>query len=945
MRCTVFAGVVSFCLLGTVLAAPAGASISRKATSIPAESLDQALRELAKDRQFQVLYRADLVRDKRTAGAVGQFTPEEALKRLLAGTGLSYTYLDANTVTIVPVALQSAAPATQPDPPTGQVSQKETGKDSSQNFLVAQVDQASVGPQAVEEKKEEKTPALEEVVVTGTHIHNVAPIAPVITITHDDIVREGYTTVPEIIEQLVQNSLRGATPAANNFNAIGGTLAVSNMTLASSINLRGLGSNATLVLLNGHRMASSFAGYADISAIPVNIIDRIEIVTDGASSVYGADAVAGVVNIITKKDFSGVEVGAGLTGISEGKTPDHDANVLTGLSWNGGGFVASADYEKDNPLYARNRSFASGLPDPWALTPENEKMNLYLSAHQDFSDALTLSGDASITRRNFFFAADAYAQYGVIGPPETDNGRVNQYNTSLQLDYRISSDWSAALIGQLSKEQDHVFSYAPPAALIGFPDATASASPGYYRVSSLESRIDGRLFDLPGGAVRTAIGAEFLQENFENDQYNGTPGDPYGTEPGAPNGIPNGLAEQFIDSRHVSSAYGEFSIPLIGDDNRVPFARGLRINVSGRYDKYSDFGHTSNPRFALEWEPVANAKIHATYSRSFQVPTFVELSEAQSTFVEPLPDPKSATGSTLVAITAGGNPNLRPETAKSLNFGATYEPMTVPGLRIDASYFSVNFDHQIIQLSDFGIYSNSFLTQEAILGSGIVERDPSLSDITQVLNAPTLYNWVGGPGIPGPYSPSDIKAIVAGGFVNSAADTVAGEDVDVLYKIPETRLGNFRIDLDGSYFNKYEFNLSSTAPTTSFLNTTLNPLRFRAKVNFGWSKNAWGANARVNFSNSYNNTSDANCAATDNCSISSWTTVDLNAFYAPLNGMGPGWLDNSRVTLIVTNVFNRAPPRVTGLITDLGYDPFNANPLLRVFGVTFTKRFGGSHGQ
>ena len=213
---------------------------------------------------------------------------------------------------------------------------------------------------------------------------------------------------------------------------------------------------------------------------------------------------------------------------------------------------------------------------------------------------------------------------------------------------------------------------------------------------------------------------------------------------------------------------------------------------------------------------------------------------------------------------------------------------------------------------------------------------------------PTLYNWAGGNYMPGPYVPSDIKAIINPGYVNSASDTVAGEDVGVLYKIPETRFGNFRVDLDGSYFNKYEFKLSSTAPGTSFLNTTLNPLRFRAKTNFGWTQNAFGANARVNFSNSYKNTFDSSCAATDSCpSISSWTTVDFNAFYAPLNGMGPGWLDNSRATLIVTNVFNRAPPLVTfpSPYPNLGYDPFNANPLLRVFGVTFTKRFGGSHGQ
>jgi iron complex outermembrane recepter protein len=699
--------------------------------------------------------------------------------------------------------------------------------------------------------------------------------------------------------------------------------------------------------LNGRRLApAAYAGFADISNIPVNIIDRIEIVTDGASSVYGADAVAGVVNIITRKDFSGLQVGAGLTGISEGKTPDHSANLLTGTSWSGGGLVASADYEKDNPLFARNRSFTANLPDPWPLTPKNEKMNLYVSAHQDFSDALTLSVDALVSRRNVRAQGNFYVLYGITdSPPATDAARVDQYSTSVQLDYRISSDWTASLIGQLSKEQERYVDYSPPLSLPQFnfsSPASASAQPGSTRFTSLESRIDGKLFDLPGGGVRTAIGAQFLQQIAGDNVYSlGTWADP----------TSGALTQHFIDSRHVSSAYGEIAIPLIGKDNGVPFARGLRINVSGRYDKYSDFGHTSNPRFALEWEPAADAKIHATYSRSFQVPTVLELSTPAFTEVLPLPDPKSATGSTIAAFTGGGNPNLKPETARSMNFGVTYEPASVMGLKIDASYFHTKFDNQIIQIGDFGFTTNE-LQEEAILGSGIVQRNPSLAQVTQAFDVPTLYNGIGAfcqVGTPGcsPLDPASVKAIVAGAYVNSASNTVAGEDVEVLYKLPETKVGNFRVDVDASYFNKYEFKLSSTAPGTSFLNTTLNPLRFRAKANFGWTQNAWGANARVNFSNSYKNTSGTDCTTTNSCpSVSSWTTVDLNAFYAPLTGIGPAWLDDSRLALIVTNVFNRAPPRVNNIGPfNLGYDPFNANPLQRVFGVTFTKRFGGTRGQ
>jgi iron complex outermembrane receptor protein len=913
-------------LSGTV-AAPTAFAETTYSFNLPEQALADSLRAIGQQTEMNILFEPDAVKNARSPALRGQYTVDEAIRLVLIGTKLEAQHTAASNVVIKVKSTRSTAlPATTADPPANsgtRLAQSNSGQSG-----------ASAGPQNIDTLNSEpsKREDLEEIIVTGTHIHNVVPISPVLSITHDDIVRQGYTTIAEVIEQLPQNFLGGASPAANPISNFGGTLATYNQTFASSINLRGLGPNATLVLLNGRRMApAAFAGVADISNIPVNMIDRIEILTDGASSVYGADAVAGVVNIITRQEFSAVQVGGGLTGISEGKTPDHDANVLTGLSWSGGGLVASADYEKDNPLYARNRYFTSGLADPWELSPKNEKMNLYLSAHQDVSDALTLSGDGFVTRRNFEAVANQYAQYGIVGPPVTHQGRANQYSASLQLDYRISPDWTAALIGQVSREQDRTFFFAPVS-------DSGAANPGSYRVASLESRIDGKLFDAPGGAVRTAIGAQFLQEHFEEVDSAGTVSDPTAYGP----------YQEFNDSRHVLSAYGELSIPLIGKDNAVLMAKGLRINVSGRYDKYSDFGHTSNPRFALEWEPAADVKIHATYSRSFQVPTFQELSNPRAAFVEPLPDPKSATGSTLGVVTTGGSPNLKPETAKSLNFGVTYEPRSVMGLKIEASYFSVKFDNQIIQINDLGFNTNSFLPQEAILGPSLVERNPSLEDITQALAVPQVYNYIaanpcliGSPGCPA-VDPASVKAIVNGAYVNSASSTVAGEDVDVRYKIPETRFGNFLVDLDASYFNKYEFKLSSTAPGTSFINTTLNPLRFRAKANFGWSHSAWGANARVNFSNKYNNTFDTNCAATNSCSVSSWTTIDLNLSFAPLTGMGPRWLEDSRVALLVANIFNRAPPSVTGLLPNQGYDPLNANPLLRTFGVTFTKRFGGN---
>jgi iron complex outermembrane recepter protein len=875
--------------------------------NVPAQSATTGIPELARQAGIQILVSEELVSGKRTTAVVGTFSVHDALKRLLTGTGLAVSTKDERTFTL--------APSTRVSQNSAMSSEQASHKESEDRQSIGQ---RSSGSMPELSKKED----LEEIVVTGTHIHNVTPISPVMTITHDQLVREGYTTIAEAIEQLPQNFLGAASPAANPASGFGGKSGTNNLTFASGINLRGLGPNATLVLLNGRRVApAAYTGAVDISEIPINVIDRIEILTDGASSVYGADAVAGVVNIITRQNFSGVQVGAGLTGISKGKAPDNNANVMGGTAWSGGGLVVSAGFEKDNPLYARNRDFTAQLSDPWELTPRNETVNLYLNLHQELSDGLTLSSDVFATRRNYHLEANVFGVYGPGYLPTDYSGRVNQYNAALELDYRISSEWNLAVIGQASKEEERN-------GQIYASFGSFSEQPGDYRVASLESRIDGKLFDAPGGAARVAIGAQFHREDLAQATYQNDIGSP---------GLPS---EQQELSRHEWSAYGEFVLPLIGKDNAGFLAQELRVDLSGRYDNYSDFGHTFNPRVGLLWKPVSGVTLHGSYARSFQVPTLYEtLTATQNGDVILLADPKSPSGSTLTLLTGGGNPNLEPEKARSLNFGVSYEPAFASGIKVDASYFSIHFDNRIITLNDLGIYTDA-LQRASILGS-LVERNPSLSQIIPALNVPLLFNDVGGYGISAPYVPSDIKAIVPLGYINAATDDVAGEDLAVHYTGPDLGVGRFRADMEASYFNKYNYQLAADAPTTSFLNTVLNPLRLRAKANVGWTKNGWDVNARINFSNKYRNTSNgttSSCA--DDCSISSWTTVDFGLSYAPLPSAVPRWLEDTRVAVIVTNAFNRAPPSVTGLTPTQGYDPFNANPLLRTFGVTFAKRWG-----
>src|SRR5690242_2938813 len=166
MRCLVLLAAASLLVVGVGAAQPAAASI-RRATNIPAQPLSVALRTLAKERGFEVLFRAELVRDMRSAGAVGEFTPEEALKQLLSGTGLTYRYLDEKTVTVLPLAALDSLSSNSP-----QEVAKEGKKNSSDEFRSAQVDQgASAGAISLKSSRTEgpsnEPIKLEEIVVTA----------------------------------------------------------------------------------------------------------------------------------------------------------------------------------------------------------------------------------------------------------------------------------------------------------------------------------------------------------------------------------------------------------------------------------------------------------------------------------------------------------------------------------------------------------------------------------------------------------------------------------------------------------------------------------------------------------------------------------------------------------------------------------------------------------
>ena len=265
--------------------------------------------------------------------ATGRHTVVEALDSMLEDSGLAYHHFAANDAVAIGLDEDAAD-----DGSAGSAAEPAT----------------SSGSDADEYESEE--PA-EEIIVTGTRLRNIDPASPRVTISRVDIERGGYANIEDVLRNLPQN--------LNSYNALSGLLLqgeygatrpVFGATLGTSgVNLRALGARSTLVLVNGRRKAGSSQDQqdilTDISSIPIAQIERIEIIADGASAIYGADAVAGVMNIILRPDYDGLNLSLRTEAASNGAARDRlDFGHTFSWSSRSGGFLTlSANFEQTEP--------------------------------------------------------------------------------------------------------------------------------------------------------------------------------------------------------------------------------------------------------------------------------------------------------------------------------------------------------------------------------------------------------------------------------------------------------------------------------------------------------------------------------------------------------------------------------------------------------------------
>ena len=362
------------------IAAYAQAAAVRR-VSIPAGDLVTALDSLAQQTGAQFIFQADQLRGLRTRGVDGSLSTADALRQLLAGSGYTMQS-DASGAWVI--VKQAARPAAAPPPAP------------------------SSRPQAAAPT----TSNLERVLVTGSLIPRaqVEGPAPVVTITAQDIQQRGFSTASDIMTSLSQNL--GALD--NNQNTNGFTNG------AQAVDLRGLGPNHTLVLINGRRIADypqSYDGssnFTDISTIPASLIDRVEILTGSASAIYGSDAISGVINFIMKKRVDGTTIDYRMGDSQHGGAASQRFTLTSG--WSKGRFdsVFGLELYNSTPLWAYQRSYTASRANGDPASP----VFLRTDGDGNYLDpgVATCNGLSYLDQHSVFYASrDDYAADGGPG--------------------------------------------------------------------------------------------------------------------------------------------------------------------------------------------------------------------------------------------------------------------------------------------------------------------------------------------------------------------------------------------------------------------------------------------------------------------------------------------------------------------------------------------------
>lgn len=843
-------------LAAIVSAAPVSAQENAaRDYDVPAQPLGSALLEVARLSGQSVVVGTDLVVGRRSPRLKGRFAPAEALDRILAGSGLRAERVGDNfVVTRDPAAGQGA-------------------------FV------------------EEDGPG--EVLVTGSRIRGAPIASPVITRTAEDIRNEGQATLVDVIRTIPQNFGGGQNPGVGlNVPAASG----SNVGEGASLNLRGIGSDATLTLLNGRRLSySSSRQSVEISAIPVLAVERIEIVADGASAIYGSDAVAGVANIRLKRDAEGLLTSGRLGGSTDGGNFEQIYGALAGSRWSGGGAFVAYEFSRNTPIRGEDRSYARSATPGLDLFPSRERHSAVASGHQALSDALELSIDLLYGRRR---NASVFA-LGAAGDRAVSRGETSSRAKSLAvapaLAWRPGAGWRIEASGSYGSDRVRyeTTSYAA--------ERLTSRTFGCYCNEALTAELagDGPLFALPGGPARVALGVGYRDNRFVSERAAGDP--------------QNVRASQ--ESRY---AYGELSLPLIGPAEGVPAVHRLTASAALRYEHYPSVDDVVTPKLGLNYAPSPDLDIKASWGRSFRAPTLLQRFQP---LVVGLFAPSRfggsgfAAGSTVLYVT-GGRETLLPERAQTWSATVSLHPRGLEGATLELSYFDTRYRDRIVAPIAFILNALA----DPIYADQIT-RSPSGAQAAAVRAAAGQFLNSTGQA----FDPARVVAIIDNASVNAGQQRIRGLDGQFSYTA-SLGGGALAVAVGASYLES-EQQLTTDQPVLPLAGTLFNPPHLRVRATAGWTIGGLTLTAAATHAGGVD---DPRMRPVDR--VNGVTQADLTLRYR--TGDGLAWWRGLDLVLTAQNLLNAKPDRIaTTLPYDTPYDSTNYSPVGRFLAVAISKQW------
>lgn len=866
--------------------------------SIPPQSLSSGVIEFSRQANVQVLTAGSRLDGVNTQGVIGRYTIAGGMRHLLTGTGFHYDLIGNDTISLIPPAGRKGALTAAISQPAQTAADPATAR---------RADSRRPG----HEKPQQ--PVIQQVVITGTLIRGTEPIgSQLITYTRQDIVQSGAATIEEFAREIPENfsgldditSANASSPATPIFNQ-----GNDNCCGGSAFDLHGLGPDATLTLLNGHRLApAGYSGsFVDVSMIPLSAVSRIEILADGASAIYGTDAVAGVVNIITRRHFSGAETSVQYGEATGGGAAHLTGSQLVGTSWNGGNVMLAYEYDRQAGLDASQRSYIPDLGGPFTILPASWRNSFILSGGQDLGEDTTVTGSA------LYGTNDHHSQFTIVPVPaqlflEDTRAQSTMSSANLTLLHSMASGWTASLTGSYARMQQSF------AALETFGPLGAETSFEAYNtsLSGADVLVNGTVFRSTGGEAKLALGASFENQTFSEGLA------AVGFSPVPEQGQAYG--------RRQESAYGELLVPVIETPNALPWARKLEVSVAGRYDRYSDFGSTINPKTGVVWSPYSGLDLRASYGKSYRAPLLNEIDSPVVYETQAFPDPASPTGITDTLYINGGSRALRPERSKSFSVGFD---LREGALSASTSYFHIAYQDRI----GTPPIANFLTVLSDPIDAPYVTRDPSAAFVDAAFNSPGFQtDWVG-------LGPSGVMAVFDNRYTNLVTSTVSGVDANVSYRLA-TAAGTFTPAVAVERQIQNDEQPSPTSEPIQILDLYGEPLKWKVRGGVGWTRGPYGASLNLNFANGYR---DEFTVPTSR--IASWTTIDAHLSYQVPEAARFAAVRGLSVAITVDNLADRKPPNVAipqtvanGEAT-LPYDPANASPIGRFISLQFDKRW------